>query len=485
MHVDSKMIARFFYFLIFLTLFADIAQASYISVSPSGSNDQIILNQALSQVYHSGSGTVYLNSGVYDIQGQILMGSNIVLTGSSSTILRVHPYSITNFPDGTGVIGFIGNSIKNVEISNFEIDGNIENQPSGYRGTGYERLINFWCDSSNPGRNISIHDMYIHDSAGDGAQICFAKKVFFYNNNMSNLEHDAFFFRDVISSEVYSNNIAGITDDCGRLDDCQDSKVHDNLLYSYDGINNNSAIEFGENGLQVGDESNKPDATENIEIYNNVFQNIGLTGIQLDTAGLAQTETVSIHHNTFLNCGFESNEAWCSGISLCPWGSGVTITDNLFNNCFQYSILVLSSIGSSTAVIKNNNILNTKGIGQTSEGLSSSNVGYGIYNAVPNEMELTIIGNYFTGDLHSDSNVPMVNSVASKIVGAGGNSSSTLLNLSTVNQNEAAVPKTFYDAFTIDLNSILWIFVGILTILGLFIHRNYRRGIKKVIKVKK
>jgi hypothetical protein len=366
------MISRFFYPIIFLTLFTGIAQASYITVSPSGFNDQNVLNQALSQVYQTGSGTVYLTPGIYDIKGQILIGSNTVLTGSTSAILRVHPYSINNFPDGTGIIGFIGDSINNVEISNFEIDGNIKNQPSGYHGTGYERLINFWCDSSNPGSNITIHDMYIHDSAGDGAQICFAKNVFLYNNKMSNLEHDAFFFRDVISSEVYSNNIAGITDDCGRLDNCHDAKVNNNIFYSYDGANNNGAFEFGENGLQISDESNKPDATENIEIYNNIYQNIGLAGIHLETTGLAQTETVLIHHNTFLKCGFESNDACCGGISLCPWGSGVTITYNQFNGCYQDSILVLSSLGSVTAVIENNNILNTRGLGKSNEGLSPS-----------------------------------------------------------------------------------------------------------------
>jgi Disaggregatase related len=473
------MITRFFYSMIFLTLFTGIAQGSYVTVSPSGLNDQNVLNQALSQVYQSGSGTVYLTSGVYDIQGQILIGSNTVLTGSSSAILRVHPYSITNYPDGTGVIGFIGDSINNVEISNFEIDGNIENQPSGYHGTGYERLINFWCDSGNPGSNISIHDMYIHDSAGDGVQICFAKNVFFYKNKMSNLEHDAFFFRDVINSEVYSNNIAGITDDCGRLDNCQDSKVNNNLFYSYDGTNNNGAFEFGENGLQISDESNKPDATENIEIYNNKFQNIGLAGIHLETTGLAQTETVFIHHNMFLRCGFESNDACCGGISLCPWGSGVTITYNLFNSCFQESILVLSSMGSATAVIEYNNILNTKGVGQTNEGLPPNDVGYGIYNAVPDEMALTIMGNYFSGNLRSDSNVPIVNSVSSQIIGAGGNGSNILPNKPTITQNGDNEPKTFFDGLNQYFKYVFWAFVATLVILVIFIYRNYISGIKK------
>ena len=172
------MSSRFFFPIIFMTLCSGIAQGSYFTVSPSGLNDQNILNQALYQVYQSGGGTVFLTSGVYDIQEQIQIGSNTVLTGSPGAILRVHPFSITNYPDGTGVIGFIGDSTNNVEISNFEIDGNIENQPSGYHGTGYERLINFWCDSGNPGSNISIQDMYIHDSAGDGVQVCFAKYIF-------------------------------------------------------------------------------------------------------------------------------------------------------------------------------------------------------------------------------------------------------------------------------------------------------------------
>ena len=34
---------------------------------------------------------------------------------------------------------------------------------------------------------------------------------------------------------VYDNKIAGITSDCGRLDNCQKRKIYDNLFVSYDG----------------------------------------------------------------------------------------------------------------------------------------------------------------------------------------------------------------------------------------------------------
>ena len=93
-------------------------------VSPSGSSDQNVINQAL-----SGGGTVYLQSGVYNIDGQIRIGSNTILTGSPDAILRVSFSNSQWFVDGVGVIGAINEPLNNVEISGFSLDGNCENLP--------------------------------------------------------------------------------------------------------------------------------------------------------------------------------------------------------------------------------------------------------------------------------------------------------------------------------------------------------------------
>jgi ABC-type Fe3+-hydroxamate transport system substrate-binding protein len=54
--------------ILFLILFSGLASAGAEQVlSPSGSSDQITINQALESVYNLGGGTVYLNSGTYNI----------------------------------------------------------------------------------------------------------------------------------------------------------------------------------------------------------------------------------------------------------------------------------------------------------------------------------------------------------------------------------------------------------------------------------
>jgi hypothetical protein len=241
-----------------------------------------------------------------------------------------------------------------------------------------------------------------------------------------------------------------------RLDNCQKITVHDNSLSTYQGSNNHGSFKDGANGIQIGDEgfsdgggSAKPDYVDEVEIYNNVIENMGLAGIQLDTTGQNSIERVFIHHNTIVNCGYESNAAWGSGIAIGPWVSGVDIENNTIDNCYQASILFLSAIGSATATIKNNNILNTKGNGQASSGgLSSSEVGYGILN-LASGMVLDIAENYFSGNLRWDSSF---SSVYSMISGAGGNGASIINNLPrvpTVNQTNERIPETITSIFDI------------------------------------
>lgn len=113
---------------------------------------------------------------------------------------------------------------------------------------------------------------------------------------------------------------------------------------------------------------------------------------------------------------------------------------------------MLSSIGSATATIKNNNILNTQGNGQASSGgLSSSQVGYGILN-LASGMSLDIAENYFSGNLKGECTDSMASSVSFMIQRVGENGASIIGNLPgipRVNQNGATVPETITSIFDI------------------------------------
>ena len=73
-----------------------------MTVNPTGSSDQNTINQAISQ---AGGGTVYLNPGVYMIDGPIKIISNTKLLGDSNAIVRVSSSSSQWFTGTTGLIG--------------------------------------------------------------------------------------------------------------------------------------------------------------------------------------------------------------------------------------------------------------------------------------------------------------------------------------------------------------------------------------------
>jgi hypothetical protein len=288
---------KLFHALLLLILLSGIAGAQELNPC-----DQNGINQALQN-----GGSVYLNPGVYEVTGTINIHSNTVLTGSPDAIIRVSPSSSQWFTGSIGIIS-CSQSLKNVEISGFQIDGNLMYLPASYANTAghdkdCERCMILGGYTNDYADNIKIHDMKLYNSFSDGIQMRFARNSAVYNNFISNCQHEGIFWTCIENSEIYNNRIAGITSDCTRLDNCIDCKVHDNTLFSYDGDNTNGAYKHGENGLQVGDAgsshgydaSNKPTTTTNIEICNNTFADNGLKAIT-GSGG----DNVYIHDNKFI-----------------------------------------------------------------------------------------------------------------------------------------------------------------------------------------
>ena len=324
-----------------LILFSGLAEAgTEITVNPSGSSDQNVINNALSSVYQAGGGTVHLNAGVYMIDNQIKIGSNTVLTGSSDAIIKVSSSSSQWFTGQTGVIGAISEPLNNVEISGFQNDGNCENLPVSYSSSDSdphdaERLIYLQANSGDFSNNISVHDMKLYDSYSDGVHIAFANNVNCYNNFCSNCQHDAIYYVNVLAGSISNNEIAGITDDCSRLDNCQNIKVFNNTFFSYSGSNNHGSYEHGENGIQVGNQgvsfgvgSSKPDSTEDIEVCDNTFADNGLQAVLLDTA---ESSNVYVHDNKFVTVAGINT----SGISVNGTFPTVEQSENIFQSIFD------------------------------------------------------------------------------------------------------------------------------------------------------
>lgn len=331
-------------FLFLVILYSvELAQAGeQITLSPDGGHsNQNQINEALAK------GDVFLKAGVYEVDNTIVISSNCVLSGDSNAIIRVSSTSSQWFTGAVGVIS-CKEPVQNVEICGFQMDGNIGSLPKSYadsrsdRDHDCEKLIILKGYSNQYANNIKVHDMKLYNSFSDGFYIIFGEYVSFYNNVVSNCQHEGFYFSCVKKGAAYGNKIAGITSDCGRLDNCIDCKVYDNLFFSYTG-ESYGAYKGGQAGLQVAntgsshgyDGSKKPQMTDRVEVTNNTFADPGRQAIWLHN----YDGSVFVHDNSFIDvAGLE-----IQGISVGDISRNISydnpptveMSERIFSNIFD------------------------------------------------------------------------------------------------------------------------------------------------------
>ena len=350
-------------FIIFiLCLFASPVLAETYTLSPDGSHsNQKQITEALK------NGDVYLNPGIYDVDGPIYITSNRILAGHQDAIIRVYSGSSQWFTGRTGVISS-RESLKNVEIAGFQIDGNIGNLPKHYADSrsdtshDCEKLINIGGYSNDPANNIKIQDMKLYNAFSDGIYIIHSKNVKVYDNLISNCQHEGIYLSVVQGGYIYNNQIAGITSDCARLDNCQNVLVEYNLFFSYGG-NSYGAYKGGENGLQIGDAGvskgynavKKGYPTKNIEVRFNTFADPGLRAIWLHGG-----ENVYIHDNEFVDATVLETMGIPIGDISIENQPTVDMSEKIFSNIFD--ILSMDFVSHASV---NDSVILPEGVNET------------------------------------------------------------------------------------------------------------------------
>jgi hypothetical protein len=351
-------------FLLFLFIYlSQIGLAGeQIVLSPQeGHSNQNQINEAIKQAASSAKGaSVFLTEGVYQVDNTIIMKSNVRLLGDSNAIIRVWGGSSQWF---TGRIGVISckESLKNVEIAGFQIDGNIGNLPSKFansqpgREHDCEKLINIGGYSGDFANNIKIHDMKLYNAFSDGIYIIYAQNVEIYNNFISNCQHEGIYFSVVRGGgHIHNNRIAGITSDCARLDNCKNCLIEYNLFFSYSG-NSYGAYKHGENGLQIGDAGSskgynaakKGYPTEDIEVRFNTFSDPGLRAIWLHGG-----KNVYIHDNEFVDAAILETMGIPIGDISIDNQPTVEMTEKVFDSIFDiFSMDFTTQAGNNDTVI--------------------------------------------------------------------------------------------------------------------------------------
>jgi len=303
----SKLFLLFLLFLfLLLPCLALAADTQIINPSDSG-YDQDIINTALQQ------GDVYLNQGIYSITGPIYVPRNTILSGDpAARILVSSDISSPWFNPYVGVINVLDPF--NVQIKGFEIDGNCQNLNNDWASSpghkkDQEQLIKVIGSSGNFGKNIIISGMKLHNSFGDGIQIRCIDGIICSDNEIINTQHEGIYFSASKNCKAINNRIASITSDGIRFDNCINGEAESNIIWQYDGPNNNGAYKGGSNGIQVANAGSshgynaKKDwiSTKNIEIHNNTISAPGGKGILLGSAGSDPANNVFIHDNVYLN----------------------------------------------------------------------------------------------------------------------------------------------------------------------------------------
>jgi hypothetical protein len=334
-----------------------------------GTDDQVEINKALAYVAEKPQfTTVHLDGdATYVISGSILIGSNIVLEGEPTTVIKLKDKA--SWPVEKPLITQMNSSGNHgITIRGFEIDGNHDGNAEKKRGAGYYNLIYF-----TNSENIKVYDMYMHDSHGDGLKVTGCSNVQFHNNIVYKLGHDALYVIYSSNVEAWDNRITCRTNGGLRIYNSNHVKFHNNTV--------NSEGEGGA-GIQV-QKDGSAFVMDDIEIFNNLLYETNAAGVWITGYGSMYSKDsakdIHIHDNRFYKTGINQGTDWAGGVVLNGFYDTL-IENNLFDGCYGAAIAhkqvdeEFSAPDSGyTTIVKDNIIINTQPSRTAGEG-------YAIFN---------------------------------------------------------------------------------------------------------
>jgi parallel beta-helix repeat protein len=302
-----------------------------------GVDDQDTINDAINSVASAGGGSVYLAPGTYTVTSNVRLKKNITLIGQGeASIIKLADYA--SLLDA-GIVRVKDNNDRpnHVQLKNFTIDGNKDNNP------GKKNKYGIYAEADY----LVIDNIYMHDIPGYGIDPHEGD-----NGSPSS-------FLQIINNRIENSGHADY--DCITLDMIYDSVVSNNTING-----------CGRHGI------NLVTSSERVNISNNIISNAGVNGITIQN----QSTKITIANNTITNSGRD-------GIYI------VNVPDNLIDGNFishsqQHGIRIRRS---SHNVISNNKLMYNSqfdGDGKEEIALEYYKGKYSTYNI--------IIGNHIQAD---------------------------------------------------------------------------------------
>lgn len=377
-----------------------------------GTADDIQINQALLYAHNSGTDanpvTVYLRGPfTYELTSWLLVGNNTILTGDKTAKLRLKNNAgwaniyTTQDPGTEPILKQRVNPIRNVEVHNFEIDANKDNQ-SGYVHGKLNYVIMFFTNATN----ISMHDMYLHDGQSDGMRMSNSDTLYFFNNKVERMGHDGCFFLRSRNFLIFGNVTKIRTNSAHRVYNTGNGKIFNNYMEPY-ALNSLA----GNPGIQIEHGDDTYDMSD-IEVYGNEIVNAwgeGMWIIEYGTGPNQSNKGLHVHDNIIRGTGRITTIAYNSGIAIGGW-NGAIFERNTIENCYNAGFLVYTTAGAPTTLYVRDNVITG-----TKVTLNSSKqvwTGYGMvcpsgYNttiqATGNGLDGNASGDYYGNIVYTDA----------------------------------------------------------------------------------
>jgi hypothetical protein len=345
-------------------------------------NNQIEINQALDFVAANADyTTVYLKGSVtYIIDEPVLISNNTILTGDETASIELKknvgwatydkPMLTQKGRLGWHSSGIIGESILNIEIFGFSIDGgSVQIEPSGDR---YNTLLHFTYPT-----NAKIHDMHFRNGQWDAVRL--SSTIFLdvddcevYNNDIFNCGHDGVSFVGLVNCHAHHNTVIKTRTNSGlRATHCDSIYFHHNLIG-----NSISLPPSGYAGIQIQNTEIDYPCTY-AEIYENMIYGKN-EGIHLGE----ETNLVDYPTGTMKNVHIHHNKIYKTNVMNI--GGGITLTGGIVVMGYQDTLIEHNIVdGSATdgisfrgntgshpgyqTIVRNNIIINSTDYGINDE----------------------------------------------------------------------------------------------------------------------
>lgn len=411
--LKQKIYLAFFLVAVFFILptgevFAATSQCDYskkyedpkvIYIEATGADDQNTINSAIQQINGQSKISVFLKEGEYVLSGSIEMKEASMLEGDKEAIVKLmdHAGWKNNVPLITAPEG-----ANRLEVKCFQIDGNYDNNTSQAADSCYRPLSwnsNFTdCEAKTKDRLVgryyydfvrwkggddyAVHDMYLHDGAGDGLRADNALRVKFYDNVVYKLGHDAVAYYNCEFAEVWRNKITIRTNYGVRVENTNNVSVHDNVIEGFD------SWEAGSAGIAIIRDDNGKLPMNRVYVYYNTLHHTFGSGIYVVASGKYEPAdtAVNINHNVLYETGLAYNVPWVGAIVTSGFYE-VVVENNTIDHAYNYGVLAavtanaVSGWGYKT-ILKNNIIVNTQHQ-RSSSGGDTADRGVGITNLAP------------------------------------------------------------------------------------------------------